>query len=112
MLIQDLANPNFETREQAAGELRKLGATVRPMLERALARETDTESRRVLKDLIDNPRESAATYEVRQMLIIDVLEHIKTATALELLGQMAEGKYDPILADEAKKALQRATRRP
>jgi hypothetical protein len=54
-------------------------------------------------------KQTEATYELQQLRIIDVLEHINTPTAWDLLQEIAAGKYDPALVDEAKQALQRAT---
>ncbi len=110
--IAELASPDFETREVATRVLERMGETVRPLLERRLAKETDVEARRRIKELLDERSETAAAYEVRQLRIIDILEHITTAPARELLGEIAAGKYDPAFAEEAKQALRRATGRP
>ncbi len=110
--IEELASADFETRETASRDLERMGETVRPLLERQLAKETDTEARRRIKELLAKPSETAAAYEVRQLRIIDVLEHIPTAAARELLKQIADGKYDPAFTEEAKQALQRATGKP
>jgi hypothetical protein len=49
---------------------------------------------------------------LRQLRIIDLLEHINTAPARDLLKDYAEGKYDSAFADEAKQALKRVADKP
>jgi hypothetical protein len=62
--------------------------------------------------LLDKVQGTAISYEMRQLRIIDVLEHINTPAARELLKAMAEGGYDPAFASEAKEALRRARDKP
>lgn len=108
-LIEDLNSPEFPAREQATRELERMGHAARPALERALANDSPAETRRRAQKLLDKLRDTTAAYELRQLRIIDVLEHIPTAPARELLKQIADGSYDPTFAEEAKRALQRAT---
>jgi hypothetical protein len=111
-LIEDLNSPEFEKREQATRELERMGHAARPALERALTKGPPAETRRRAEKLLDKLRDTAAAYELRQLRIIDVLEHIPTAPARELLKQIADGSYDPAFAEEAKQALRRATVKP
>jgi hypothetical protein len=111
-LIGDLDSPEFQTRDRASRELGRIGHVARPPLERALAKDPSVEAKRRLQDLLDRLRGTAAAYELRQMRIIDVLEHINTAAARDLLKQMADGRYDPAYADEAKEALRRMSDKP
>jgi HEAT repeat protein len=111
-LIEDLESTDFATRQRAARQLEQIGQPARPFLERALANNPPAETRRRAGDLLDKLKDTAAAYELRKMRIIDVLEHINTAAARDLLQQIADGKYDPAYADEAKRALQRAAAKP
>jgi WD40 repeat protein len=110
-LIEDLESPKFEARERATRKLDSLGQAARPFLKRALAKDPPPETKKRAGDLLDKLRETAAAYELRKMRIIDVLEHINTAPARALLKQIADGKHDPTFAEEAERALQRATQK-
>ncbi len=54
---------------------------------------------------------TAAAHELRLLRIIDVLEHIPTAEARELLQAIADGGYGPAFAAPAKEALERAAKK-
>jgi hypothetical protein len=108
-LILDLDSDDFDTRERASRDLERLGRLARPFLERALKKGPSAEMKRRVEELLDRlKKETADASELRQMRIIDVLEHINTAAARKLLQLIADGKYDPSFADEAKQALRRA----
>jgi hypothetical protein len=111
-LIEDLESGEFETREKASRELEQLGQPTRSYLEKALAKGPPAETKRQAERLLDKLRDGAAAYELRQLRIIDLLEHINSAAARELLKQIAEGSYDPSFAEEAKQALRRAAEKP
>jgi hypothetical protein len=106
--IEELESPEFKTRERANRELERLGHLAQPFLERAMAKDPLPETKKRAEELLDKLKGTAAAYELRQMRIIDVLEHINTPSARELLQQITDGKYDPAFADEAKQALRRA----
>ena len=107
-LIEELESPEFKTRERATRVLDQLSHAARPFLERAMAKDPPAETKKRIGDLLDKLRDTAGGYELRQMQIIDVLEHVNTPSARELLQQIADGKYDPAYADEAKRALRRS----
>jgi hypothetical protein len=107
-LIVDLDSDDFNKREQASAELERLGEPTRSFLERALAKKPSAETKKRGEALLAKLQEHAAAYELRQMRIIDVLEHIDTEAARALLKQIADGSYDPTYAGEAQQALQRA----
>jgi hypothetical protein len=108
-LLADLDSPYFKTRAQATRELERLGQVARSALVKALAKRPALETKKRIEALLAKLEGTAAAYELRQMRIIDVLEHINTPAARELLDQLAEGRYDPTFADEARQALRRAT---
>lgn len=107
-LIEDLGSEEFKTREQATQELESLGQAAAPFLEKALAKNPSPEARRRLERLLEKTRANAVGDELRMLRIIDVLEHVNTPEAREVLQTIAKGGYGPSFAEEAKKALQRA----
>jgi WD40 repeat protein len=111
-LIEDLESADFKTREAASRQLEQMGPVARPFLERALAKDPPPETKRRVEPLLEKLKGSEAAYELRQLRIIDLLEHIDTAAARELLKQYADGDYDPAFADEAKQALKRVADKP
>jgi WD40 repeat protein len=111
-LIEKLDSDEFKTREQAAQELERMRQAAAPFLEKALAKQPSPETRRRLEGLLGKIRASAVGDELRLLRIIDVLEHINTAEARELLRAVAEGGYGAAFTEEAKRALQRNTKEP
>jgi hypothetical protein len=111
-LITDLDSPDFPTRERASLRLEQLGPLARPALEKALQQGPPPEAKRRIEPLLARLRGTEVAYELRQLRLIDVLEHIPTPAARALLQALAEGKYDPAFAEEAKKALQRVRATP
>jgi hypothetical protein len=107
-LIKDLESDEFKTRERASRRLEGMGHFARPALKRALDAGPPAETKKRLTELLDKLAPTATSYEERQLRIIDVLEHINTSAARDLLKAMADGGYDPAFADEAKEALRRA----
>jgi hypothetical protein len=106
-LIQELDNPKFATREQATLGLERLGQVTRPFLEDELKKKPALDKKKRIEGLLEKLGPNAAAEELRWCRIIDVLEHINTPAAKELLGVIAKGDYGPVYAGEAKKALQR-----
>jgi len=110
--IAEVDDPEFAKRENASKDLEQWGPLVRPFLQRALEANPSLEAERRLEKLLTKLEGTAVAYEFRQIRIIDVLEHINSPAARELLQQIADGRYDPAFANEAKQALQRAKRKP
>ncbi len=110
--IQDLDSDDFKTRVQASRELERLGHLAEGPLKEALKKNPSADKKKWLEDLLAKIQPTtAAAYELRLLRIIDVLEHIATAEARELLQAIAGGGYGPAFAAPAKEALERAAKK-
>jgi WD40 repeat protein len=103
-LIADLDSDRFEMRERASRELEKLGGLAKPALRKTLAGEPSGEVRRRLEKLLAKGDDAAYLPEQRA---VEVLEHIATPEARELLRTLGGGAADARLTREAKAALKR-----
>ena len=111
--LADLASPAFKTREAAQREIGRAGELVEPALRRALKSVTDPEVQRRLSDLLDRiSRPETRPDELRDLRAVEVLEHIDSADARRLLGELAKGAPEARLTQEAKAALARLSKRP
>ncbi len=134
-LIDDLDSDDFKTRDRAVKELEQFGHFAEAALKEALTKDPSADKKRLLEHLLaklrpnppapiprsdhvpsvmpspNNIRSCAETYELRLLRIIDVLEHIATAEARELLQAIADGGYGPAFAAPAKEALERAAKK-
>jgi len=113
-LIEDLDAAEFATREWAQQELERFGPPARTLLKAALKKDASLEKRTRIKRLLNKleEKETERAYECRLAWIIDLLAHLQTPEARQLLPAFADGKYDPAFADEAKKALRRSGEKP
>jgi dipeptidyl aminopeptidase/acylaminoacyl peptidase len=105
-LIADLDSDNFDVRQHAMKELSKLGDVIIPDLRRVLDGKPTLEMRRRLQQLLDWPRDWTPE-QVREHRAIQVLEHIGTQEARQLLEALAGGAPEARLTEEAKAALRR-----
>ena len=111
-LIADLDDGRFQVREQATKELEALADRAAPALCKALAGDPSPEARRrlsSLRDRLEGGRLSAET--VRQIRAVEALEFIGNAEARRLLDKLAAGPAETRLAQEAKAATVRLTKR-
>jgi hypothetical protein len=108
-LVKDLDSPEFKKRHEASQQLAGMGHAAAPFLKNA--KDLSPEGQKRVHLLLNKLKGTAVAYELRYCRIIDVLEHINTAPARALLKLIADGKYDPTFADEARKALKRATKK-
>ncbi len=109
-LLSDLDSEEFSVRQRAADELGKLGDAIIPDLQRALAKRPPLEVRRRIQQQLDQTRDWTAE-RLRDHRAIQVLEHIDTLAAKELLEALAGGAPDARRTEEAKAALRRMTSR-
>jgi WD40 repeat protein len=110
-LIADLDNERFEVRQQATEELEKLGELAEPALRKALAGQPTLEARRRLEQLVEKfggPIVSPA--QLQALRAVEVLEHICTSEARQVLESLAKGAPEARLTREARAALQRLDR--
>jgi RNA polymerase sigma factor (sigma-70 family) len=111
-LVADLDSETFARRDMAMKELAKLMELAEPALRKALASEPSPELRRRIEALLDKlhaPVRGAET--LRSLRAVEVLEHIATPEARQLLQKLAEGATAARLTREAKAALARLERR-
>jgi WD40 repeat protein len=110
-LIVGLNADAFAVREKASAELARLGEAALPALRQALKETSTAEQRERLEKLVGPLEKSELTGErLRQARAVEVLEHITTAEARQLLAQWATGLVEARLTQEAKAALQRMDR--
>jgi hypothetical protein len=106
-LIGALDSDSFDERERAAAALEALGELARLALQKEMARPASQESARQAKALLDRLSQPLSPNHLRLMRAIEVLEHIRTPEAKELLRSLASGTPDTVLTREARSALTR-----
>ena len=111
--IADLESKNFETRAKAMDGLRKLGDLAEPVLAKGLASNPPLEAKRRMQELLDEIRRPVTTPDKLQTLrAIEVLEHIGSPNAKEVLRTLAAGAPEARVTREAKASLDRLAKRP
>jgi RNA polymerase sigma factor (sigma-70 family) len=108
--IAELDSDDFATRQRAADELSKFGDTIIPALQRTLDGKPALEVRRRIQQLLDQARDWT-TDRLRDHRAIQVLEHIGTPAAKDVLQRLATGAPDTLRTEEAKAALRRLGQR-
>jgi hypothetical protein len=112
-LLADLDSEQFAKREEAMKNLEALGDLAKPALRKMLENPPSAEVRRRIEKLLAKQNEqvlsSSALHGVRA---VEVLEHIATPEARELLQKLAAGASEARLTREAKAALERVRSRP
>jgi RNA polymerase sigma factor (sigma-70 family) len=106
-LIADLDSEQFEVREQATKALRAFGDVAEPALRKAAAGQPSPEVRRRVETLLKQLDSSQSPSLLRSVRAVEVLEHIATPEARQLLGKLAGGAPEARLTREAKAALER-----
>jgi RNA polymerase sigma factor (sigma-70 family) len=106
-LIADLDSNRFKVREKAGAELEQLGAPAEPALRRALEARPSAEVRRRLEDLLLRHHVT----QVRGARSVELLEHLGSPDARDLLDTLARGAEDAALTREARAALLRLAQR-
>jgi RNA polymerase sigma factor (sigma-70 family) len=106
--IAKLDNERFEIRQKAMEELKQLGERAEPVLREALKDKLPLEARKRIEELLEGVRVLSATPErLRDLRAVEVLEHIGTPDAQQLLQSVANGAPSARLTREAKASLQR-----
>jgi hypothetical protein len=107
-LIGDLDHPKFKFREQASQALEKVGRGVLPELNKALKNNSTLEAQERMEKIVARlEQETASPKELRETRAVEVLEHIGTPDAQDLLTTLASGAPGEILTDQASAALAR-----
>jgi WD40 repeat protein len=111
-LIADLDSERFETRQKATEELKQLGERAEPGLREALKDKLSLEARKRVEDLLESVRMLSTTPErLRELRAVEVLEHIGTPEARQVLQTLAKGAPTARLTREARQSLQRIAKR-
>jgi len=110
--IKDLDSDGFETRENATRELGQLEESGAPLLRKVLQANPSPEVRRRVEALLaklDAPVPSDD--RLRALRGVEVLEHVGTPEAREILRSVAGGPNECLRSRESSAALQRLERR-
>jgi WD40 repeat protein len=111
-LIADLDSEDFAVREKAMEQLRQLGERAEPGLREALKNKPALEARKRIEELLEGVRAAAVSPDnLRHLRAVEVLEHIGTPEAREVLKKAADGAAAARLTREAKASLERLNRR-
>jgi WD40 repeat protein len=111
-LIADLDDPRFATRQEAEKELLGLAEFAAAALRQALANNPTVELRQradKLLEALDRPITNAE--QLRKLRAVEVLEHVGTADARQVLQRLAGGAPDARLTHDAKASLEWLKRR-
>jgi RNA polymerase sigma factor (sigma-70 family) len=111
-LIADLDDDRFAVRERASRKLARLGEEARPALEKTLKGQPSVEVQRRAQALLSKPQALVTPEQVTYRRALEVLEHIGTAEARQVLKTLARGAPDTLLTREAKACLDHLARRP
>ncbi|MGH7223303.1 MAG: PQQ-binding-like beta-propeller repeat protein, partial [Gemmataceae bacterium] len=106
-LVADLDSGEFAVREAATKELERIGEQADPLLRETLKTKPTLEVRRRIEGLLARPRFPIAGESLRGVRAIQVLEHLGTPEARNLLRKLAEGADGARLTEEARQALRR-----
>jgi hypothetical protein len=109
-LIADLDSDRYKVRRRASKELQRLGELAEPALRKALAGETSHEAGRRLKALLEECR-TPSTEQLQVLRAVEMLEHIGTKDARQLLQNLAKGVPAVRVSQAAKAALNRLAQR-
>jgi len=111
-LVRDLGHRRFNVREAAARELAGMGEGAIPLLKKALEGEPSLDLQRRAADVLDVLTGATPTPEMVQALrAVEVLEHIGTTEARELLQRLADGLPGARLTEDARASLSRLIKR-
>jgi hypothetical protein len=113
--IAKLDSGDFNVRQQAAGELAKLGDLVEPALKKALENQPSAEVKRRIEQLLDRLQTEQADSSVeglREVRAVELLERLADSDADKLLRSLAEGAAGARLTREARAALDRRREHP
>jgi hypothetical protein len=110
-LLVDLDNEQFAVRRKAAMEIEQLGEPVLPILDKVLGGTPSPEVRSQVEKLKERCTPGNTGPSLRVLRALEVLEHINTPEARQLLRKLAAGTPDARLTREAKAALDRIAQR-
>jgi WD40 repeat protein len=107
-LIADLDDESFDVRQGATVELGRLGFAAADSLRNALNREWSPECKKRMRHLLTQlDASSRSPAFLRQIRAIELLEHLETKEAKELLKRIADGVSEAPLTRQARESLAR-----
>jgi hypothetical protein len=108
-LIADFGGRSFTGRQKAERELEKIGEAAVPAIRRALLRKPEFDTRRRMENLLERlvPKRSLTASELRTVRAVEVLEHVGTSEARQILKDASGGLSEALLTREASAALAR-----
>jgi RNA polymerase sigma factor (sigma-70 family) len=109
-LVSNLDDSKFEIRQQALHQLERIAVSAAIQLRAELAAAKSAEVRQSIQRLLDRLNEPTPEL-LRTVRSIEVLEHIATPAARELLADLAKGAPGARLTEEAKASLSRLNSR-
>jgi WD40 repeat protein len=111
--IANLDDDAFTVREEASGQLDRLGDKAETMLRQALTGKLSLEARRRVERLLEKHQKAApASDNLRAIRAVEVLERVASPEARELLKTLSSEPTWPLLAAEADAAQARLTKIP
>jgi hypothetical protein len=113
-LLADLGSKRFAVRRRATQELAKLQELAEPALRKVLEGQPSLEVRQRVERLLaklTSLRWNPTSERLRRLRALEVLEHIGTPGAKEVLKSLAGGAGGSPLTQEAKASLERLARR-
>jgi WD40 repeat protein len=111
-LKEKLESDQFNEREEATRELKKLGESAEPALRQALQEKLPLETRRRLQMLLDDlsGTEGASGKRLRTLRAIEILERIADKPAHDVLRRLSKGAAGAWLTEEVRASLRRLER--
>jgi hypothetical protein len=110
-LIADLDADEFTVREKASTELARIGTAAEGALRKAAANPSSAEVRRRANALLTKLKDDETSPETLVAVrTVEVLEHVATPEARQLLRKLASGPPEARLTHEAKAASDRRPR--
>jgi WD40 repeat protein len=107
-LLDDLNSDRFPVREQATTELESLAESAEPALQKTLLGKPTLEVRRRVEQLLDRLKGPVPPGQrLRALRAVEVLEHIGTPEAQQILEALAKGPQEARLTQEANASLDR-----
>jgi hypothetical protein len=112
-LLAGLEDKRYAVRHRAEAELEKLAEQAEPFLRRRLKENPSVEFRQRAERLLRRLTGFVTVPEaMRRVRAVEVLEHLGTAEAQQVLKELAGGAPEARLTREAKAALERLARQP
>ncbi|HMC90680.1 MAG TPA: hypothetical protein VKI17_14080 [Gemmataceae bacterium] len=105
-MVDNLESNSFPVREKATHELQALGEAAEQGLRKALQRPRSPELKRRTEQVLDTT-EVPSGDSLRAMRAVEVLEHIGSPEAKQILEALAQGATEARLTQEARASLER-----